>query len=901
MYIKNRINALAAVVFCMVLSLSACVKEMVNSNLRRDTDVINIAYNQDATATVNIRYNGQWYASSEVDWLKVTPDQANPAVGDGKEFQQLTITASRNNGKSRKGIVHVLSADGTQDAKVEVTQAEGVFIVKEPEFSGTLTKGQGASASVVVKYSKAAGGEKLKIQASIEGDPGLSIKPETEFEVPQEGDNSVSVSITGNATIFGEITIPVKVFANGTLVQEKTLKANVLAPEIVLMMNFDKMIFGGDYPNNAPGIGVNGAQTYRWYADPSEYTEMNGLDKDGVYDAFGDSNADWSAHRIVDYRKDRGLDGCEGRKCYEHPGYLKMGTGSDYGSLTLPALSSLQGPSTVTLSIDLLRFDNTTGTIKILTNGDEKVIGGEFNADNFPAQTKAADRKWQTKTVRIENATSGTRITITAKDSPDLSKTRFNIDNILVTTTVNKLKEQLPAVDIESVDFSASTTTSIVATWPEVQDADAYSVTISPLLTPEFRNTVEATSNSYSFKNLPAGIYFFEIQAISYGQPEFNSEVVSKLAATEGVTIPQLEIETVLLNATQYGIRWTANQWSDFTRDVDLAYRLATYKDEACTKLHSAHVFPKNFTHFSSTRVVPFQQYPQFMVSGLDPDKDYWIELTATEYGIKTVMKIHTAKNPVVTLPASQAKAGEVILYEDFGEWPFGGECVLGLPGWSLKATGTATEAKYYKALGEDPIGTSGGVIAYYGPEKHSGMMNTFKWHVPNTRQKDWGAINEDGKEGALCMAAGLVKIGASSKCAQIVTPTINCLAGEAEIEVSFDAAPYMDPTSGTSYPYKYDPATCIVQVYNNSARQDESKYINHEIGTPSETQVHKFRLPAESDSDYKWVRYTKVVTVKNGESIGIGSYRDPDDSGNSNKQRRMYIDNIQLKVLSYK
>ena len=204
MYIKNRINALAAVVFCMVLSLSACVKEMVNSNLRRDTDVINIAYNQDATATVNIRYNGQWYASSEVDWLKVTPDQANPAVGDGKEFQQLTITASRNNGKSRKGIVHVLSADGTQDATVEVTQAEGVFIVKEPEFSGTLTKGQGASASVVVKYSKAAGGEELKIQASIEGDPGLSIKPETEFEVPQEGDNSVSVSITGNATIFGE-------------------------------------------------------------------------------------------------------------------------------------------------------------------------------------------------------------------------------------------------------------------------------------------------------------------------------------------------------------------------------------------------------------------------------------------------------------------------------------------------------------------------------------------------------------------------------------------------------------------------------------------------------------------------------------------------------------------------
>ena len=150
-------------------------------------------------------------------------------------------------------------------------------------------------------------------------------------------------------------------------------------------------------------------------------------------------------------------------------------------------------------------------------------------------------------------------------------------------------------------------------------------------------------------------------------------------------------------------------------------------------------------------------------------------------------------------------------------------------------------------------------------------------------------------------MASGEVKIGASSKCAQIVTPAITCLSGTAVVEVSFDAAPYMDPTSETSTPYKYDPATCIVQVYNNSERQDEEKYINHEIGTPSETEVHKFRIPTASDNDYKWTRYTYTVTVKNGDSIGIGSYRDDADSGNSNKQRRMYLDNIQLKVISYK
>ena len=148
-------------------------------------------------------------------------------------------------------------------------------------------------------------------------------------------------------------------------------------------------------------------------------------------------------------------------------------------------------------------------------------------------------------------------------------------------------------------------------------------------------------------------------------------------------------------------------------------------------------------------------------------------------------------------------------------------------------------------------------------------------------------------------MASGEVKIGASSKYAQIVTPVINCLSGSAEVEVSFDAAPYTDVKMNDDVRnWKFDPATVIVQVYNNSARQDESKFINHEIGTPSEDQVHKFTLPTASDSDYKWTHHTFTVTVNNGDAIAIGSYRDDPSTTN---QRRMYLDNIQLKVVSYK
>ena len=83
------------------LSFSSCVKEEINEVLRRETDAVNIAYNEGATKTVTVRYNGQWYATSEVDWLKVSPDQSSPMIGNGKDFQKVTITASRNTGDKR--------------------------------------------------------------------------------------------------------------------------------------------------------------------------------------------------------------------------------------------------------------------------------------------------------------------------------------------------------------------------------------------------------------------------------------------------------------------------------------------------------------------------------------------------------------------------------------------------------------------------------------------------------------------------------------------------------------------------------------------------------------------------------------------------------------------------------
>ena len=971
------------------LSFSSCVKEEINEVLRRETDAVNIAYNEGATKTVTVRYNGQWYATSEVDWLKVSPDQSSPMIGNGKDFQKVTITASRNTGDKREGIIHLVSSNGTYDSEITVTQEEGKFTIEKPTLTGSLTKGETAAAAVVVKYSKAAGGEKVVVLASISGDEALSIAPETEFTIESEGNGSFSVPVKGVVSRVGEITLTASVKVAGKEIAAETLKSDILSPDIVYIQTFDKMIFGGDYPNNAPGIGVEGKQTYYWNAPEDMWQPFAKNDQDGTYDVFGDSNESWKQYDIKAYREDRGLSGWSGARCYEHPGYLKVGTGSNYGWFQLPALSNLKGETTVTLTMKLLRFDNTDGTIEITAEGGGTVIGGVLTTENFPAQTTAANRKWTVRSFRIDGATPATRIKVSTENSANIKTTRFNVDSIVVSTSVVKLTEPLEAIEASEIKTYPSES-SILVEWPAVENADAYALTIYSTANPNFKYSVETDQTSYTFDSIQGGEYILEITAISYIQPEFNSETTIKKIGTAGyvfekledpqnikveangvnvnatwdivpgcslyktqifeeagtealdtkyvktasvqftkltptkryfITVqsvvkeeeandfdsqaatsvvveiakPELKAEIVFVNESQYGIRWTLCNYENFDFDYASTYTLATYKDEACTDLHSSFKFAAKQSIFSDKWNIPFKVSPHFMVSGLDSGRDYWVKVTDTSFEISKTVKVTTEASKVVTMPTSTAAAGDIILFEDFSEWPFGGECVQGFPSWGLKSTGSYYEN--YMALGEDPIG-NGSKLIYCKPSQHSGLMNTLKWLVPKTRIKDWGTVPEGNEKGALCMAAGLVKIGASSKYAQIVTPAINCLSGTAEVEVSFDAAPYMDPTDGTSIPYKFDPATAIVQVYNNSAHKDESSFINHEIGTPSEDQVHKFTLPTASDSDYKWTHHTFTVTVNNGDAIAIGSYRDDPSTTN---QRRMYLDNIQLKVVSYK
>ena len=182
-------------------------------------------------------------------------------------------------------------------------------------------------------------------------------------------------------------------------------------------------------------------------------------------------------------------------------------------------------------------------------------------------------------------------------------------------------------------------------------------------------------------------------------------------------------------------------------------------------------------------------------------------------------------------------------------------------------------------AKGEDPVANDveGRGCCLVDPSTEVGMFNTIKTYIASTRLSAWGMMAEDDTKGAICARASQVKMGASSKCAWLVAPEINCLQQTATIEVSFDACLY-----------ETDPGQGIVEVLNGCTQESNA---NNSFVRPSDRMTAAtFSIAAG------WARYTFTIdNINNGARIAIGGNR----NGVSG-QHRFYLDNIEIKVVSY-
>lgn len=404
MKLKNHIG--------MVLALSAaafagCTDDQGVAPLRRDTDAVELTYNADASTRVSVRYEGAWQARVECPdasgepgeaWFEVSPASG---VGNGRDYQYVTVTARRNPGDRRTGYLY-LSGGGTEVA-VEVSQADGHFSVADPVISGTLRSGTESAASLDIVYDKAFGGEQVEIEASLEGAAasGLQIESVTRMEIDREGSGTISVPITGTPGSLGDLVCRVKFSLNGEVKFEGEVQGSVSSSNELFRMGFDLFVWGGNYPTNQKGPGPNGSSTAGKEFNGTEPAEPDVITpgSDGTNDIFGTMTEE--------YRINRGVEKWEGKRVYEHPGYVKLGVTNNGGWIMTPELEQLSPvPETVVVSVDFLRFDNEEGTYIVSAEGAGTVLNGTVNAAVLPTQSSAADRKWKTLNFTVQNATT---------------------------------------------------------------------------------------------------------------------------------------------------------------------------------------------------------------------------------------------------------------------------------------------------------------------------------------------------------------------------------------------------------------------------------------------------------------------------------------------------------------
>lgn len=268
-----------------------------------------------------------------------------------------------------------------------------------------------------------------------------------------------------------------------------------------------------------------------------------------------------------------------------------------------------------------------------------------------------------------------------------------------------------------------------------------------------------------------------------------------------------------------------------------------------------------------------------FFLTSLDPETKYNVVVKNTTDGTESdPVEFTTEASKVVTMPETPANAGDVILYEDFSELFITADLSRGAANYSYDNRNLMPDASWI-AKGEDPVANDveGRGCYLVDPSTEVGMFNTIKTYIASTRLSTWGMMSEDNTNGAICARASQVKMGASSKCAWLVAPEITCLQQTATIEVSFDACLY-----------ETDPGQGIVEVLNGCTQADNAS--NSYVTPADRMTAATFSIAAG------WARYTFTIdNINNGARIAIGGHR----NGVSG-QHRFYLDNIEIKVVSY-
>ena len=239
---------------------------------------------------------------------------------------------------------------------------------------------------------------------------------------------------------------------------------------------------------------------------------------------------------------------------------------------------------------------------------------------------------------------------------------------------------------------------------------------------------------------------------------------------------------------------------NDFTADKEKTYKVALYRDAACTDLVvsvDGIVGSEIKTEGDKTTDVGiYANYPpRFVFPALEPSTTYYAKVwNVTDSVESRPLKVATVASvaSAADVVTENAEAGDMILYQNFAKLNYAADVSVSAAGASYKSPKKLTEVQPVE--GELAVSDD----AYYvvpGSQEH-GLFNNF----PNANvidglgMTDWGWIggSTSAHGGSVCMRSGYLKVGTGGNNASVCTPALTAIpeGKYARVKVRFKAAP---------------------------------------------------------------------------------------------------------------
>ncbi|MBR0393903.1 MAG: hypothetical protein IIX04_02210, partial [Alistipes sp.] len=370
-------------------------------------------------------------------------------------------------------------------------------------------------------------------------------------------------------------------------------------------------------------------------------------------------------------------------------------------------------------------------------------------------------------------------------------------------------------------------------------------------------------------------------------------------------------VDTVYTTDTTVAVAWTIseenakylseiypNRSAKYTEDIKKKYKVAIYSDEACSKLvYSVTDIDSQFVTDSNgtTLFLETNCPPRFVFAGLKPATDYYVmiyNLTDSKQML-VPLKVTTASSAVSSVATSNAKVGDVILFENFGKLLYAGDLAARAAGVSRDDRSILTSFSGADLSGEITLdytaASTSGESAVYIPAVASteiGLFNTLKGLLDDMGIDQWGWIG--GKSGAnggsVCARPGYAKIGTSGNRTFMVTPALSAIPDgkSATVTVKFKAAPY----GGASSEIVPEEKALVVKVLDGTTLASDWKVTYSSEGDSK-------NLTLDGDQSCDWKEYSVTLKdVRSTSRIAIGGGRE-----SATQTNRFFLDDVIVKV----